>query len=308
MELSKQEFFLLHRYIQDSCGITISEEKTYLIQQRLEPLVAAVGCKGFSDFYQKLKQSPLPKLREQIINAITTNETSFFRDEHPYIAVEKYILPRLGKIVLERKLRNNLRKGPKVSLWSAGASTGQEPYSLAMLIHEYAEANRNFGISKEDFGIMATDISSETLSKAMAGVYTEREVNRGLTPERIKAYFKKDDKHWIVKSSIRSMVEFRQINLAQPFSILGGFDVVLCRNVLIYFDNDIKKRMIGQFYDMVPEGGFLLLGASEQLYGVTDKFEPFHVGKTLIYKKPFKVEAITRRRGAKIISSATPHP
>jgi len=285
MEISKQEFFLLNRYIRDSCGITISAEKTYLVQQRLEPLVAALGCKGFSEFYQKLKQCQLPVLREQIVNAITTNETSFFRDQHPFIAFEKYILPRLGKIVLERKLRNNFRKGPKVSLWSAGASTGQEPYSLAMLIHEYAEANRNLGISKEDFGILATDISSETLSKAMTGVYSEREIHRGLTPERIKAYFMKDDNHWIVNSSIRSMVEFRQINLAQPFSILGGFDVILCRNVLIYFDNDIKNRMIGQIYDMIPAGGYLLLGASEQLNGVTDKFEPFHVEKTLIYRK-----------------------
>jgi chemotaxis protein methyltransferase CheR len=286
MEISEQEFDLLRRYIHDLCGITISDDKLYLIQQRLEPVVLAVGCRGFGEFYQKLNQSPLLKINEQIINAITTNETFFFRDEHTFIAFKEYILPKLGQIIQERKARDSSRKGPQVSLWSAGASTGQESYSLAMLIHAYATANKFLGISKADFRLLATDISSETLSKAMAGGYSEMEVKRGLSPDQITKYFNKNGMHWVIKESIRTMVEFRQNNLAKPFIVLDGFDVILCRNVMIYFDHITKVRMVDHFYDTLSEGGFLILGAPENLYGITDKFEPVYYGDTLIYKKP----------------------
>ena len=189
MEISVQEFDLLRLYIHSLCGITIPDDKSYLIQQRLEPVVAAAGCNGFGEFYRKLKQSPLPKIEEQIINSITTNETSFFRDVHPFTAFKEYILPRLGEIIRERKKRDAYRKGPKVAIWSAGASTGQEPYSLAILIHEYATANSLLGISMEDFGLLATDVSSETLSKAVAGEYNEMEIKRGLSPDLMEKYF-----------------------------------------------------------------------------------------------------------------------
>jgi chemotaxis protein methyltransferase CheR len=285
MELTRPEFDLLRRYIHSLCGLTLFEDKSYLIQQRLEPIVSAAGCKGFGEFYQMLKQNPLLNVREQIINAITTNETSFFRDEHPFIAFEKYILPRLGELIRERKARDGVRKGPKVSIWSAGASSGQEPYSLAMLIHEYASANRSRGITKNDFRLVGTDISSETLKKAVAGEYTELEVRRGLSPNRMSAYFKKIGARWVVESAIRSMVEFRQINLAKPFTMLGGFDSILCRNVLIYFDVDTKKRLLDQFCEILSDGGFLILGSSENLYGITRRFEPVNFKETLIYTK-----------------------
>jgi len=288
MELSGHEFSLLGRYIQNLCGITIPEDKSYLIHQRLEPVVTAAGCKSFGEFYQKLKQNLLPKIEEQIINAITTNETYFFRDEHPFIAIKEYILPKLGEIIRERKARDTSRKGPKVSLWSSGASTGQEPYSLAILIHEYATANKVLGILKEDFGLLATDISSETLSKAMSGQYTEMEMKRGLTPDQVAKYFTKEGINWVVNNSIGVMVDFRQINLVEPFVGLGGFDVILCRNVLIYFDIATRTRMVDQFYEILSEDGFLILGGPENLYGITDKFESIYCGGTLIYKKSAK--------------------
>jgi chemotaxis protein methyltransferase CheR len=285
MELSEQEFDLLRSYIHNLCGIAIPNDKSYLIHQRLEHVVEAAGCKSFGEFYRKLKQSPIPKIEEQIINTITTNETSFFRDVHPFTAFKEYILPRLGEIIRERKKRDASKKGSKVSIWSAGASTGQEPYSLAILIHEYATANSLLGISMEDFGLLATDVSSETLSKAVAGEYNEMEIKRGLSPDLMTKYFTRNGTDWVVNSSIRFMVEFRQVNLVKPFAMLGGHDVILCRNVLIYFDNNAKVRMLDQFYDILPDGGFLILGASENLYGVTDKFEPVKYGETLIYKK-----------------------
>ncbi len=285
MNLLPWEFSRLRDYVYNLCGIVISEEKSYLIRQRLGPLAVSLGCPSFGEFYKKASQNRLPKIEEQIINAITTNETSFFRDGHPFDTFRDYGLPRLARLVCQRKARARLRKGPKVSLWSAGSSSGQEPYSVAMLIHEYAMANRHLGISKEDFGLLATDISSQALSRAMAGEYSQMEMKRGLSADRMARYFVQEDARWVLDGSIRSMVEFRQMNLVKPFDTLGQFDVILCRNVLIYFDDIVRERMVNQFYDMLSEGGLLILGATENLYGITDKFESFHYGQTRIYKK-----------------------
>lgn len=288
MRLTGQEFDLLRRYIHSLCGIAIPHDKSYLIEQRLEPVVVATGCKSFGEFYLKLTKNMLPKMEERIINAMTTNETSFFRDGHPFVAFKEYVLPKLGEMILERKARDKSRRGPKVSIWSAGASTGQEPYSLAMLIRDYLWGNDGLDISTEDFGLHASDISSEALSRAMAGEYSEMEMKRGLSAELIEKYFIKDGGRWVIDSEIRNMVQFRQINLIRPFAMVGGFDVILCRNVLIYFDNGTKARMIDQFYDVISEGGFLVLGATESLYGITDRFETVRYGEAILYRKPPK--------------------
>ncbi len=285
MELSRQEFILLRDYIHSICGIAITDNKTYLVQQRLEPLALALGCKGFAEYYQKITKNPLPIFQEQIINAITTNETSFFRDAHPFVTFKEHILPRLAEVIRERKTRQYPRKGPKVRVWSAGSSTGQEPYSLAMLIHEFTETHSRYLISRGDFGILATDISSRVLAKAMAGEYKEAEMKRGLSPERVAMYFKKEKKDWLINSSIRSMIEFRQINLIRPFTIVGGVDLIFCRNVLIYFDNEIKTNILKQFYNMLSSRGILVLGATENVYAITDKFESVRYGDTLLYQK-----------------------
>lgn len=285
MELSDHEFSLLRGYIQGLCGITLPKDKSYLIQQRLEPVVVAAACKGFGEFYLKLKKSPSLPIQQKVINAITTNETSFFRDKHPFIAIEKDILPKLGMRILERKTSGTSNKGPKAAIWSAGASTGQEPYSLAMLIHEYAAANRMLGLSTQDFRLIASDISSETLKRAKLGEYSEMEVQRGLSEERIATFFKKDGMRWILRRSIRDSVQFRQLNLDKPFTMLGEFDLILCRNVLIYFDINKIVRVLEQFHEILADNGFLVLGVSENLHGITDKFVPVQFGRTRIYQK-----------------------
>jgi len=288
MELTHEDFRLFSDYIYDISGILLREGKSYLIKQRLQPIAERVGCTSFDEFYKRIRAKSLPKIEEQIINAITTNETSFFRDGHPFVTVKDHVLPWLGEKIRQRKTRDGARRGPKVSLWSAGSSTGQEPYSLAMLIREYALDNRHLGIRREDFGLLATDISSEALSKAMGGEYTQMEMGRGLSPDRVERYFATEGDRWVIESSIRVMVEFRQVNLIKPFSMLGGFDVILCRNVLIYFDSAVKARMIQQFYHMLSEGGFLILGVTENLHALPerdDRFEPVRYGKTLVYKK-----------------------
>jgi chemotaxis protein methyltransferase CheR len=285
MELSHQEYDLLSKYIHELCGLVIPEEKSYLIRQRLEPVAMTEGCESFRELFGKIKSGEIPDIEEQIIDAITTNETSFFRDGHPFDTFRDHILPKLGELVVERKARQITRKGPKVSIWSAGSSTGQEPYTLAMLIHEYASQNPRMGIMQDDFGLLATDVSSRALSRAMAGEYTEMEVRRGLSPYRIEKYFRQVNRRWVISSALRVMVDFRQINLIKPFSILGGFDMILCRNVLIYFGETTKQHMINQLYNMLSDDGYLMLGATENLYGLTNKFKSFHCGKTLLYTK-----------------------
>ena len=291
MELTQGKSRLFSDYIYSISGILLRENKSYLIKQRLQPIAQRVGCTSFDEFYERIRERSLPKIDEQIINAITTKETSFFRDGHPFVTFKDHFLPWLGKTIRQRKSRDGPRRGPKVSLWSAGSSTGQEAYSLAMLIGEYALDNRHLGIRREDFGLLATDISSEALSKAMGGEYTQMEMKRGLSPDRVERYFVKEGDRWAINSSLRVMVEFRQVNLIKPFSMVGGFDVILCRNVLIYFDSVVKARMVQQFYQMLSEGGFLVLGVTENLHAVPkrdDGFEPIRYGKTLVYRKPLE--------------------
>ncbi|MCP4106909.1 MAG: protein-glutamate O-methyltransferase CheR [Desulfobacteraceae bacterium] len=286
MELSDREFELLREYIHKICGLTIPDNKAYLIHQRLEPLVKASGCRSFHEFHEKIRQSYSSILNEQIISAITTNETSFFRDGHPFTAFKEYILPKLARGIQQRKAW--LKPAIKTRLWSAAASTGQEPYSIAMLIHEYISDNKHPGISCEDFEILATDISSKAISKAISGEYTELEIKRGLSSEIMAKYFKKTGANQVIKSSIQDMIKFRQINLTRPFTVLGGFDVIFCRNVLIYFDKDTVFRIINQFCNLLSDDGFLILGATENLYAVTDKFDSVRYGDTIIFKKQDK--------------------
>lgn len=285
MDLTKDDFNKLSDFVYKKCGIVIKEEKTYLIKQRLEPLVQSTGCDSFAAFYRKLLQDHSHRIQDQIIVAITTNETYFFRDDHPFDAFKNFILPHLGGVVRNRKKRDMARKGAKVRIWSAASSTGQEPYCLSMLISEYVQVNKYLGISAEDFEIMATDISSKVLAQAIAGEFGEFEIGRGLPPSVRDKYFIKDERKWIVKDEIKKLVEFRRLNLMEPFTMLGGFDVIFCRNVLIYFDDNAKRRIFDQFHSMLPDDGFLLLGASESTYGITDQFKSVRTKETIIYKK-----------------------
>ncbi len=283
MNLTAEEFNLMRGYIYEICGLAIRDEKEYLIRQRLEPLVRAAECSSFREYYHKLLRDPSALEKEMIISAITTNETAFFRDGHPFEAFSRHILPYLAKRARERKNRQEIRKGAKVRIWSAGASTGQEPYSIAIGIDEYINANRSAGICREDFDIMASDISAAALARAIAGKYTETEVLRGLSEERLKKYFHADGRFRIVDETIRNMVVFRQVNLARPFVTVGGFDVIFCRNVLIYFNEETKTRIFDQFHQILPEEGCLILGSTENIYGLTDKFRSVRLGETLLY-------------------------
>jgi len=278
MNLTKQDFDFLRQYIKKNCGIALKEDKKYLIHQRLEPLLKSYQIKSFSELSAQLMRSASQKLREDIILAMTTNETSFFRDRHPFETFEKHILEQFKKEIHQQK-------GKKIRIWSAGSSTGQEAYSIAMLIYEFVERNKFEGITLDSFVIAASDISTRALNKAKSAEYYEAEVNRGLSPDRKRKYFKKVEKHWQLEKQIRNMVTFYQLNFIESLSRMGTFDMIFCRNVLIYFDTHMKTRIIQQFHRMLIPKGYLILGAMENAHNESEIFLPVRFGSTLLYQK-----------------------
>jgi chemotaxis protein methyltransferase CheR len=283
--MNAEEYSKIVEYVYEICGITLGSGKEYLIKQRLEPVAREFNCETLSAFATLLKTKGYDSvIREKVIVAITTNETSFFRDTKPFVDFGNNILPKLVDLASERKNRSIIRKGSKISIWSAASSTGQEAYTLAMQINEYLGAGKK-GIIPQDFLITGTDISSRVLAKAMAGEFTKMEIGRGLTTQRLGKHFEEFGDSWIAKPHLKELVEFRQLNLMNDFTHLGGFDVVFCRNVLIYFDIDTKKKILNQILEMLTPEGILVLGSAENVYGLCDGFESFICGNSAFYKK-----------------------
>ncbi len=289
MQITQQDFKNLKDLIYETCGIVVAEEKMYLIRQRLEPLATSLKCNSFEELYDKLVHTNDQSITELLIDCITTNETSFFRDKHPFESFQNYILPKLADTIQMRKSSSTDIKARKIRIWSSASSTGQEPYSIAINIHEYIKKHGSVSMSPSDFSILATDISDEVLMKAKTGEYTANEINRGFPADKISEYFQKNDSHYKINDSIRNMVEYRKMNLVKPFSssyfLIGGFDVIFCRNVLIYFDDDARRNIVDQFYTLLSDGGFLILGASESLYGISNKFKSESYGNSIVYIK-----------------------
>ncbi|QDU61156.1 Chemotaxis protein methyltransferase Cher2 [Planctomycetes bacterium Pan216] len=284
MALSTSDFQALRDYIRRICGMSIPDGKEYLIEQRLGPIARKHGCADLSEFRNRMLGYDSFQLRDEVIDAITTRETCFFRDEHPFEALRELVLPRLtacaptgqGGVDSEEKT---------VSVWCVASASGQEPYSLAMLIDEFA-GSRHQGAGLNAFSILATDISNEAIRRARRGIYRRAEIERGLSAERIEAYVSRCDESYQICPRLRGHVEFRRCNLAEPFVTLGRFDLVLCRNVLIYFDPPMQRSVIEQIDLMLNPGGYLLLGAAESLYGVPVTLESLRHRDTILYRKP----------------------
>lgn len=285
MELTKNDYNYIREYIYSICGINLDDDKEYLIHQRLEPVAETQGCRNFTEFAILLRTYSNQGLRDQVVTAITTNETSFFRDTHPFEMFRSVIMPRLKELAISRKKRPFDRKGAKVSILSAGSSTGQEPYSLSILIHEYLQLNPDNELTSKNFEIVATDLSSRALGKAITGEYNDLEMSRGLSDLQKALYFNRVGDSWAIKDYIREIIEFRRVNLIEPFMYLGGFDLIFCRNVLIYFDINTRQKIFEQFHSMLSDNGILVLGATENLYGICDKFESHHAGAAVYYEK-----------------------
>lgn len=276
LPLSPQTHQQLATYIHGLCGILLGPEKTYLIEQRLGGLLPRLGCPDY-EALARLLHSPsgqTPPVRNTILSAITTNETSFFRDGAPFAMFASELLPPL------------LRQAPApIRIWSAACSSGQEPYSIAITILEALRTSPRPSIQPGQVRILATDISPQALARAAQGSYAGIDITRGLTTELRDRYFTPTDNgQWTVARSLREMIEFRPINLMEDFTRLGYFHVIFCRNVLIYFSEENKKRILRQMHGMLPGHGSLLLGSAENMYNLNSGFESVHTPLGMYYK------------------------
>jgi chemotaxis protein methyltransferase CheR len=254
------DYEYLRKTLKDQSGLDLSADKQYLIESRLLPLARKSGLAGITELVQKMRGGSAAFIN-QVVEAMTTNETFFFRDKVPFDHFRESILPEILKARANRK---------SIRIWCAAGSTGQEPYSLAMCLKEMGAALSGWRVE-----ILATDLSQEVLEKSKAGIYSQFEVQRGLPIQMLVKYFKQIGELWQINADIRAMVQHRQLNLLHDFSQLGVFDVIFCRNVLIYFDQETKVNIFGRLARAIEADGFLVLGAAETVVGLTDVFKPF---------------------------------
>lgn len=283
MRITQQEFKDVQRLVRTLCGLVLTDDKSYLVTTRLESVVRGYGCATFAEYFGRLQQTHARQMRDELVEALTTGETSFNRDGHPFEEFRRQILPWLAESVLHR--RDRRQSVPMARLWSAGCSTGQEPYSLAIAIREFLQANPHLDLRSEDFPILATDVSNRSLQVAKAGKYTERELDRGLARDLQVRYFETDGEYRVAQPTLRRMIEFRQLNFIDPLIAIGPFDVIFCRNVLIYFDTETRQRLCERFSQVLRPQGLLVLGAAESLYGLTVPLVQSQRGTTMVYQK-----------------------
>lgn len=274
--MTPEEFEFLSGLVRKSSGLVLSSDKTYLLESRLTPIARKAELGGITELVAALRTGTKDTLAAAVTEAMTTNESFFFRDKTPFDLFNDKILPHMQQTRgAQRKLR----------IWSAAASTGQEIYSLAMLI------DNNPAVAGWKFDLLGTDLSREVLERAKLGTYTQFEVQRGLPIQLLMKYFTQVGESWQIDSKIRSMAQFKENNLLEPLAHLGKFDIIFCRNVLIYFDQPTKKMVLERMADMMPEDGCLLLGAAETVVGITDAFKPVPGARGLYARNPALIGA-----------------
>jgi chemotaxis protein methyltransferase CheR len=284
MQLSPDTFNDLRKAVHDLCGIVIAEDKQYLVVSRFEPLLKRNGLRSYESLVQGLKQSNSLQLQEQMIEAITTRETSFNRDGHPFEELRRSILPELASRLLERRAATRLLN-QNARIWCTAVATGQEAYSVAMAVSDFLSSRPGLGLTLDDFPILATDISPGALATAREGRYSASELSRGMPADQRERFFRRDERGWVVVASLRRAIEFRRLNLVQPLPNLGTFDLILCRNLLIYLDVDTRRRLCRGLHQTLNPGGILMIGAAESIYGVTDAFSTERLGNTVVHRK-----------------------
>jgi chemotaxis protein methyltransferase CheR len=265
------DYEFLRKLLKERSGLDLSADKQYLVESRLIPLARRVGLPGIAELVTKVKAGS-DALTAEVVEAMTTNETFFFRDKIPFDHLRETVLPELLRA---RASRRSLR------IWCAASSSGQEPYSIAMCLKEFASALTGWRVE-----IVATDLSQGVLEKSRAGIFSQFEVQRGLPIQMLVKHFTQIGELWQLNADIRAMVQHRQLNLLQDFSHLGMFDVVFCRNVLIYFDQETKVGIFDRLAGMLEADGVLALGAAETVVGITDAFKPYPERRGLYRPNP----------------------
>ena len=278
VNLSNLEFQLFQKYIKESCGISIGTDKAYLIESRLSKLLIDSGMRSFEEFYHTIVRNKDSYISVKVIDAITTNETLWFRDQTPWKILENVYLP-----VYIEELRNG--KKQKIRIWSAAASTGQEAYSTAMCIDDYLFRKGIRDVSLSHFEIIATDISQTVLDIAKRGRYDSISIMRGLGNEYKEKYFRKEGMAWELSDKIKNIVKFQQFNLQNSFLFLGKFDVIFCRYVLIYFEEALQKEIGQKILNSLDNQGIFFIGASELYSNFDQYFEMVHMENGTYYRK-----------------------
>ncbi len=273
--ITRDEFTVWSRYIYEICGIFLDDSKGYLVETRLSGLMREVGVAGFSELYYKAKSDLTNALRRKIVDAITTNETSFFRDSAPFDLLRHKLIPEL----IDRRKKAGLRLVP-IRIWSAACSTGQEAYSTGIVLKELLVDANSY-----DVRIIGTDISDKAVAQASYGHYSRLELERGMPGEKIDRYFLRNGERWKVRDDIRGMATFRTMNLLQAFSFPAPFDIIFCRNVAIYFTEPDKIRLFQSLGRCLARDGALIIGSTESLTGVCPEFEPKRHLRSVFYQK-----------------------
>lgn len=273
--ITAEEFGLLAKYIHSICGVALDSTKTYLIETRFKTMLQQYGCTSYMDFYNKVKADRSGNMEKEVVNAITTNETLFFRDASPFELFKHKILPDL----IDVRSKANPGRPVPIRIWSAACSTGQEVYSIAIALREALGNLNNFQLS-----ILGTDISDEAITRASYGKYNKFEIERGLPAQTLSRYFTLMGDGWKIKDEIRAMAVFKKFNLMKPFTGLGRFDVVFCRNVAIYFTPADKKAVFEKIAGVLEPDGSLVIGSTESLTGVTEAFEAKRYMRSIFYQ------------------------
>jgi chemotaxis protein methyltransferase CheR len=266
-EIHPENYRFLQTQVYSQTGIVLEADKHYLFESRLTPIVRQLGLGSINDLCALLQATTEPEVGRQVVEAMTTNETYFFRDPAHYEAIRTVLLPRL---------KDDRRDTRKLRFWSAAASTGQEAYSLAMLLLEER-------LSDWNIQILGTDFSSQVLERARSGKYQQIEVNRGLPAALLVKHFRRFGVDWVLSEPVRRMARFETIDLRKSMRALGPFDLVFCRNVMIYFDSETKRHILKELHGTLFRGGWLLLGGAETAFGVEEWFERRTVGNAIVY-------------------------
>ena len=257
----------------DLCGVYLDETKSYLIESRLGEIADREGCASFGELVDRVRRTVNTTLAQDVVDAITTQETLFFRDSSPFDALQHKALPEL----IDAKA--GTRHPRRLRIWSAACSTGQEPYSIAMTMSDLLPETESW-----DIQILGTDIADAAIAKASRGEYGKHEVDRGLPARHVRRYFREEGDVWRIDDRIRAMVSFRKLNLHDSFATLGQFDIVFCRNVAIYFTPQARRSLFERMSLNLNEGGYLFVGSSESLLDLGERFTPHHHCRSVFYR------------------------
>ena len=273
--ISMDEFRLIRDFVEKHCGIHLTDDKSYLVETRLTTLMFEQGCENFIELHRKAVNDKTHALRDKIIEGITTNETFWFRDIHPFGILNEVLFEQYAAEIAAGKRA-------KIRLWCTACSTGQEPYSIAMTYLEFAR--RHPVIKPEHLEILATDISSTVLFLGKLGRYDNLAISRGLSEEYKEKYFSRENNIWTIDDQVKRLVRFRKLNLQEDFTHIGRQDIIFCRNILIYFSTDFKQNILNRIAALLQPNGYLFLGSSESIIMYTDKYEMLRHAMGLYYK------------------------